>query len=206
MSDRYPGFDLWAQRDSASWNAQTRAVIEERLRLSWEPQFFGPEEWRTLLAVCDRIVPRPGGRPRLAAAVLVDRKMAADKGDGYRDARLPPMQEAWRRGLRAVDAEAMAAHAQTFAALKGADQDALLRAVQAGHARTPVWGDMPPALFFQDRVLHDVVAAYYAFPAAWEEIGFGGPASPRGYVRMGFNRRDPWEGVEAPLKRRRHAG
>ena len=28
------------------------------------------------------------------------------------------------------------------------------------------------------------------------EIGFGGPASPRGYVRMNFDRRDPWEAVE----------
>jgi hypothetical protein len=37
---------------------------------------------------------------------------------------------------------------------------------------------------------------YYAHPQAWDEIGFGGPASPRGYVRMGFNRYDPWEAVE----------
>ena len=34
-------------------------------------------------------------------------------------------------------------------------------------------------------------------PTAWNEIGFGGPASPRGYVRMGLDRRDPWEAVEA---------
>ena len=39
--------------------------------------------------------------------------------------------------------------------------------------------------------------AYYAHPTAWNEIGFGGPASPRGYVRMGFDRRDPWEAAEA---------
>jgi hypothetical protein len=41
------------------------------------------------------------------------------------------------------------------------------------------------------------VLAYYSHPTAWSEIGFGGPASPRGYVRMGFNRRDPWEAAEA---------
>ena len=34
-------------------------------------------------------------------------------------------------------------------------------------------------------------------PTAWNEIGFGGPASPRGYVRMDFDRRDPWEAAEA---------
>ena len=40
------------------------------------------------------------------------------------------------------------------------------------------------------------VSVYYAHPAAWSEIGFGGPASPRGYVRMQANRRDPWEAME----------
>jgi hypothetical protein len=41
-----------------------------------------------------------------------------------------------------------------------------------------------------------VVGIYYAHPAAWSEIGFGGPASPRGYVRLGFDERDPWEAEE----------
>ena len=34
-------------------------------------------------------------------------------------------------------------------------------------------------------------------PTAWSEIGWGGPASPRGYVRLDFNERDPWEAAEA---------
>ena len=58
---------------------------------------------------------------------------------------------------------------------------------------------MPCRLFFSARVLHDVVAAYYAHPTSWNEIGFGGPASPRGYVRMGFDKRDPWEAAEAKV-------
>ena len=41
-----------------------------------------------------------------------------------------------------------------------------------------------------------VTDAYYAHPTAWNEIGFGGPASPRGYVRLDKNRRDPWEAAE----------
>jgi hypothetical protein len=52
-------------------------------------------------------------------------------------------------------------------------------------------------LFFEHRVIPDITHAYYAHPVAWNEIGFGGPASPRGYVRMGLDRRDPWEAVEA---------
>jgi hypothetical protein len=55
---------------------------------------------------------------------------------------------------------------------------------------------MDCALFFAKRLLPDIVMSYYAHPTAWNEIGFGGPASPRGYVRMGFGRCDPWEAAE----------
>jgi hypothetical protein len=35
--------------------------------------------------------------------------------------------------------------------------------------------------------------AYYSHPSAWNEIGFGGPAYPRGYKNLGLDRREPWE-------------
>ncbi len=39
----------------------------------------------------------------------------------------------------------------------------------------------------------DVVAVYYAHPWAWDEIGFGGPAYPRGYMRLEEGEPEPWE-------------
>ncbi len=30
-----------------------------------------------------------------------------------------------------------------------------------------------------------VLGAFYSHPWAWNEIGFGGPAYPRGYMRLG---------------------
>jgi hypothetical protein len=39
-------------------------------------------------------------------------------------------------------------------------------------------------------------AAFYAHPWAWNEIGFGGPAYPRGYKVLHPGWREPWE-VEA---------
>ena len=39
-------------------------------------------------------------------------------------------------------------------------------------------------------------AAFYSHPWAWNEIGFGGPAYPRGYKNLGFDRREPWEVAE----------
>ncbi|HMC71369.1 MAG TPA: gluconate 2-dehydrogenase subunit 3 family protein, partial [Mycobacteriales bacterium] len=36
-------------------------------------------------------------------------------------------------------------------------------------------------------------AAFYSHPWAWNEIGFGGPAYPRGYKNLGPDKREPWE-------------
>jgi hypothetical protein len=69
--------------------------------------------------------------------------------------------------------------------------------MQRGQLDGEGWRGMPCKLFFQHRVIPDITHAYYAHPLAWNEIGFGGPASPRGYVRMGLDRRDPWEAAEA---------
>ncbi|HWD58455.1 MAG TPA: gluconate 2-dehydrogenase subunit 3 family protein [Stellaceae bacterium] len=197
MSQRFPGYDVLAKRHSPSWNEKTRQVIDQRLAMPREPRFLAAEEFRTLEAVCGRIVPQPAGRPPVPLAALVDAKLHENSGDGYRDHRLPPLREAWRRGLAGLDAEARRRHNVGFHALDPAEQDALLRALQQGEVAGGAWGDMPPGVFFAKRLVADIVSQYYGHPTAWNEIGFGGPAAPRGYVRMDFDRRDPWEAAEA---------
>jgi hypothetical protein len=166
MPDRYPGYDVLSKRDTPSWNEQTRRVIDARLSVPDQPAFLDAREWLTLKAVCERIVPQP------------------------------PLRDAWRQGLRALEGEALDAHGRAFYALDAAERDALLVRIQKGEASSDAWGGMPPALFFKERLLHDIVQACFSHPTLWSRIGWGGPASPRGYVRMGFNKRDPWEAVE----------
>jgi hypothetical protein len=69
--------------------------------------------------------------------------------------------------------------------------------VQRGQAQESDFHGMAPAHFFTHLLLKAAASHFYAQPQAWSEIGFGGPASPRGYVRMDFDRRDPWEAAEA---------
>lgn len=198
MPDRYRDYDVMAKRDTPSWNDATRQVMDARLAIVDAPQFLDQQAWRTLRALCDGIVPQLAGpQARVPIAAMVDRKLAKDRRDGYRDARLPPLREAWRRGLTALDAAAQARAGTAFHLLTAAARDALLDDMHDGKLDGPEWDGMSSALFFRERVTHDILAAYYSHPTAWNEIGFGGPAAPRGYVRMYFNRRDPWEAVEA---------
>lgn len=206
MPERYPGYDVMAKRDTPSWNDATRRVIDARLAIVDAPKYLDQGEWLTLRAICDGIVPQRAPRnAQVPIAAMVDRKLAKDHRDGYRDARLPPLREAWRRGLAALDASAQARAGDPFHLLTAAARDALLKAMHDGELDGPEWGGMPSALFFRERVTHDILAAYYSHPTAWNEIGFGGPAAPRGYVRMYFNRRDPWDAAEAKAGSEDHA-
>ncbi|MDR5815148.1 MULTISPECIES: gluconate 2-dehydrogenase subunit 3 family protein [unclassified Caballeronia] len=194
---RYPGYDVTDKRETPSWDEVTRGVIDERLATPKEPRFLDAVEWRALTALCARIVPQDHEREPAPLPALIDAKLVRDVGDGYRDARLPMLRDAWRIGLAALDAESRARHELPFASIDATGQHALLLDMQHGALHSDAWRGMPPALFFAMRVLHDICGAYYSHPRAWSEIGFGGPANPRGYVRMVFDRRDPWEAAEA---------
>jgi hypothetical protein len=197
MSERYPGYDVLSKRQTLSWNEKTRQVIDQRLAVSRAPRFLVDWHWRTLVAICGRILPQPAGRAPVPLPALVDAKLSSDQRDGYRAAELPPLREAWTIGLAAIDTAALASHGRRFYELAPLEQDDLLRQTQEGALRGPAWHSMPSAAFFAHRVIPDITSSYYSHPIAWSEIGFGGPASPRGYVRMGFDQRDPWEAVEA---------
>ena len=192
--ERYPGYDVMKKRFSPSWNEQTRSVIERRLTSCDAPRFFTPDEFATVGAVAARIVPHSGAIP---VAALVDRKLHDGITDGYRATGMPREREAWRLGLKAIDAEAGLAYGLRFLVLQQDQQDLLLHRMAKGELGAHEWGSMKPRDFFEKRLAQDIVLAYYAHPVAWSEIGWGGPASPRGYVRLGFNDRDPWEAAEA---------
>ncbi len=193
---RFPGYDVLAKRDTPSWNEPTRRVIDARLATPREPRFFTGAQWAIADALVRRILPTDDTAVPLVA--LLDAKLLENRGDGFRDADMPYMREAWQQGLAALDADATAQHAgRGFAALTREEQDQMLRRMQAGEAAGGHWHGMDPKKFFARRILVDVPALFYSQPAAWNEIGFGGPASPRGYVRLEENRRDPWEAAEA---------
>jgi hypothetical protein len=207
MADRYPGYDVMRKHDSVSWNDKTREVIDQRLAQAADDRgTLSEARWQTLKALCECILPQSNrNRKPIPLAAAVAANIGKNASEGYRDWRLPRFRQAWERGLDALQDEAQRRHGEDFAALACSRKQSLLTDIAKGSASSQVWGDMPAAVFFSGRVLHDLVSIYYAFPAAWNEIGFGGPASPRGYVRLGFDRRDPWEATEAEPGREEQA-
>ena len=148
-------------------------MIHRRLAINPDHhRFLSDPEWRTLRALCNRIVPQPSDREHpVPLAAMIDAKLDRNERDGYRDARLPTLREAWRRGLAAIEEELRARHGRDFHTLAPADQDELLVAIQHGRTEHAAWGTMSPHVFFAKRVLHDIVSAYYAHPSRGTRSG-----------------------------------
>ena len=144
----YPGYDVLAKRHTPSWDAVTRRVIERRLAVSHEPRFFSAAEWAVADAVCRRILPQPADRPPVPLAALLDAKLLADVGDGFREADMPYMREAWKQGISAIEAESQARYGNGFAALSASDQDALLGMMHRGELSDPAWEGLGAKDFF----------------------------------------------------------
>lgn len=197
----YLTYDVLDKWDSPSWNDQTRAVIEQRLKRVPERRFLTEEHWSLLQAIADRLVPQPDRDDPVPIMPWIDNMLHHDHTPGYRYADMPPMREAWRQGLDAIAAEAGNRHGKPFEELSPDDQEQLLRDVEHNRVDSRYWGDLPAGGFFKHHLLKEVVGIYYSHPDAWSEIGFGGPASPRGYARLGPDERDPWEAEELDFER-----
>ena len=192
----YRTYDVLDKWDSPSWNEQTRAAIHERLSQIPPRRFLSEEQWLLMEAIAGRLVPQPERDEPVPIVPFVDALLHNNHSPGFRYADMPPMRDAWQQGLKAIAAEAQERHGKSFDQLSEQDQDELLRDVENNRVDRRFWGNLPAGGFFKHHLLKEVVGIYYSHPKAWSEIGYGGPASPRGYARLGLDERDPWEAEE----------
>jgi hypothetical protein len=190
----YPGFSTLSQR--RYWDQATRAVVEKRVTEKTPIRFFTPEEARTMRAVVDRVLPQEDRAEDRRIAILpgIDERLYENRLDGYRYADMPPDQEAYRIAVRAFEEMARTLHGQNFDALTIRQQEEILKSIRDGkpQAAQDLWRCMNVDRFWT-MLVSDVVSVYYAHPWAWDEVGFGGPAYPRGYMRLEEGQPEPWE-------------
>jgi hypothetical protein len=190
----YPGFSTMAQ--AAYWDEATRKTITERVEKIPPVRFFHAEEAALLEAMLARIVPQGDRMAERKIPILpwIDQRLHRNELNGYRYETMPPDQEAYRLGLAAVEAMANMRFSAPFVQLAVHQQELLLQSIHDGkpdpaHAH---WDAMDVHRWWA-MVMEDAVSVYYAHPWAWDEIGFGGPAYPRGYMRLENGLPEPWE-------------
>lgn len=192
----YPHYNVLDKWFSPDWDDQTRQVVRSRLEKVPPIRFFSEWEAETLAAVAERILPQPD-RPedaRIPIVPWIDEKLYEDKRDGYRYEKLPAQRQAWQKGLAGIDETAgILFKGQRFVDLDAESQDTVLTRIQKGDSPGEVWKQLPGKSFFKHVLLKNIVRTYYMHPIAWNEIGYNGPSSPRGHVRIWENGLDPWE-------------
>jgi len=186
MRGRYPDYDALATAEH--WDQLTRAVVLDRVLKVPEVRFFDQREAPTLRAFCD-VVTAQDGPPRIPVLEMVDAKLHAGRLDGFRHADMPPDPETWRRVAAGLDRSAQeAGFAGGFAEASSDCRHELVERFSKGELD---W-DIPVSRAWSV-VMRMVLAAFYSHPWAWSEIGFGGPAYPRGFARLGPGQREHWE-------------
>ena len=183
MVGRYPDYDVLAH--APHWDAVTREVVMQRVEQVPPIRFFSPEEVRVLRHFCDCVTAQDRD-PRIPVLEMVDQKLHEGKLDGYQHADMPDDREVWRVVARALDGLG-------FAQLPMDDAHAVCERFANGELDL---GGVDCSKAWST-VMRHVLQAFYSHPWAWNEIGFGGPAYPRGYSRLGIGHREAWEGEEA---------
>ena len=198
LCGRYPDYDVLEQAEH--WDEVTRKLVVDRVENVPPFRFFDERERETVKAFCD-VITAQHEDPRIPVAAYVDEKLHEGGSDGYQSFDMPDDSEAWRLIVRGLDEEARELGAPSFGEA-GLDTriDICHRFSQAKlHGGT--WRELNVARAWS-LALRNACEAFYAHPWAWNEIGFGGPAYPRGYSRFGSPHldtaeRESWEGKQA---------
>lgn len=182
MIGRYPDYDVLANAEN--WDAATREVVTGRLHMNGPLRFFSAEEEPALRALCD-VTTAQDAEPRVPVAEMVDDKYASGKLDGYRYANMPADPETWRLALRGLDETARSRYgAEGFATADLEAQETIVAAMSDGSLSGGTWDELDVSRAFSV-CMRAILAAFYSHPWAWNEIGYGGPAYPQGYMRLG---------------------
>ncbi|MGO4230095.1 gluconate 2-dehydrogenase subunit 3 family protein [Arthrobacter sp. YAF34] len=184
---RYPGFSTLGQ--SGHWDQATAGVVLGRLAPPADIRFFTPSEEATARTLFDQLLDQRA-EPRVPVVNVVDTRLAENESDGWRYDDMPEDGQAWRQSLAGLDRAAQQSYSRTFATCTDEEQADLLRTVR--DLGSSSWQGMPAGRVWGLWTRY-ACTAFYAHPWAWDEIGFAGPAYPRGYKNLGVDRLEPFE-------------
>jgi len=183
---RFPGFDVLGQ--SRHWDTVTADLVTARTGPPPPPRFFTDAERAAAEALLNQLTGQCDEPLEVPVMEMVDARLAAGETDGWRYADMPEDGQAWRDTLGYLDADAQARCGTSFAEAKERDQAAIIQAVQDSRE----WHGMPAPRVWSLWTRY-ACTALYSHPYAWSEMGFPGPAYPRGYKNAGVGKLEPFE-------------
>lgn len=175
----YPGYDVWEEH--TEWDEHTRSIVVRRKTPQVVYKYFSREEAMMMEAAIYLLV--DDRRLEILTYVLqhLDESLSAEIGESQRKQGVLEKKALFRDGLGRIELISHRGHGMGFVTLQMDQQTEVLRTTEQEY----------PDFFKQ--LVNMVVEAYYSHPIVWSDIGYGGPAYPRGYVRVEKGLLDPWE-------------
>jgi hypothetical protein len=190
----YPGYSTLSQQ--GFWDAATRETVLSRLEPPPAIRFFSSEEVGLLECICNHILPQDDRdvSRQIPIVPFIDQRLYEKRIPGFRFASMPPDGEAYQLGLRAINSMAKKLFGHKFLEVSWREQEDILKSIHDGKpmAAQDSWKRLPADRFWA-LLVQDCVDVYYAHPWSWDEIGFGGPAYPRAYMRLERGEPEYWE-------------
>ena len=190
-SGRFPGFNVLDQ--SSHWDPVTTGVVLDRIGMAPDIRFFSPGEQAVATILCDHLLGQhdePTPEAKIPIVNLIDSRLAEQQTDGWHYHDMPADGQAWRDTLAGLDAEAHERFDSGFAACSADQQTSMIQTVQ--DRGSDQWHDLN-AKHVWSLWTRYACTAFYSHPSAWNEIGFSGPAYPRGYKNAGVDKLEPFE-------------
>jgi hypothetical protein len=128
----YPSYQTL--RQASFWDEATRELVLRRVHEIPPIRFFSPDERRVLEAVCARVLPQDDrdDEHRIPIVPHIDARLFTDTTDGYRYATMPCDQEAYRTGIRGIEAIARHRRSMSFADVAPLERDLILKSLHDG--------------------------------------------------------------------------
>jgi len=189
----YPNFDVMREKDH--WDPHTREIVTKRLDTETFRKYvyFTDHEADTLFRLC-AILLDDDRSPVISYVVHhFDSVLKSGIGESQRKVGVPKQSDLIRRGLAWIDQACEERYSQKFVSLEEAVQKQAIQQALSGRFSPSPKPEQIPVKDWMDKMMSGAVAAYYSHPLIWSEIGYAGPAYPRGYVRSELGLTDPWE-------------
>ncbi|KRF13542.1 gluconate 2-dehydrogenase subunit 3 family protein [Paenibacillus sp. Soil787] len=187
----YPSYDV--MNEVYEWDDHTQTIVTSRLKSIKSLHFLTGIEAVMVRRISSLLV--SDQTPEVLDFIIshIDQTLHQSLGEGQRKAGVPESPELIRSGLQAIEQGVQLLYGSSFITLDIDRQKQYLQMISECNAEPlEVWNSIQQEPLFI-KLLRLTVESYSSHPKVWSEIGYAGPAYPRGYVRTELGQLDPWE-------------
>lgn len=185
----YSEFDVMNEKEH--WDPHTAEIVEKRLHPN-KLSVLRQEEASTLFELCAGLLAEKRN-PILSYVIYhFDSTLKSDIGEAQRKKNVPKQKDLILTGLQLLNNYTEGQFNKVFSSLEDEVKKDVIGQMINGSLKLQE-GTVFPTKEFIMKILDIAASSYYSHPTVWSEIGYAGPAYPRGYVRSELGLTDPWE-------------